>query len=554
MSVAVKEYGIYVAYPPTVDLRAEGLGRYLAAFLKGTEGRHEVHFTIVCPSWSHDSLEQLFESEGVPRDRFRVVGPKGKPYALYVYDAWKAYLQRDRRKKGWLRRVYGAVNGIALRAQTHVERRGVTVNSVSSLLTFMVELLFLGALLLVLAPLWVPKLLAERLLAWLRRAVAQRSGASGPASGNQIKALMERPQGLGFIQRLFADMELSETQRMQKVIERLREVRAWYCPTAFWPAFNDINAPRLMCVPDVVLTDFPVGFASINGDYTMQVFEKVRQAIGAADNVVAYSHAVKWNTLVDRYGMDASKVAVIHHAPNRLDHAVTVRGFPDNEKTTLHHCRNLLFRALQKSQNVDYTAGITNGDIQFLFYASQFRPNKNVLTLLRAYEHLLRRRYISHKLLLTGNPKHMEEIERYIEEHRLEQEVLCLPRLSVHELAACYKLAALAVNPSLSEGGCPFTFTEALSVDTPVVMARIPVTEEVLTDVRLQEATLFDPYDWQDCARRIEWGLAHREELLALQRATYQQLRQRTWTDVVNEHIEVLDRISDESVAAKVLQ
>lgn len=549
MSVAVKEYGIYVAYPPTVDLRAEGLGRYLAAFLKGTEGRQDVHFTIVCPSWSHDSLEQLFESEGVPRDLFRVVGPKGKPYALYIYDAWKAYLQRDRRQ-GLLMRFYRAISGVALRAQAHVERRGVTVNSLSTLLMFVVELLFFGPLLLLLAPLWIPKLLAKRLVAWARRALAQRSGASS----NQIKALMEQPQGLGFIQRLFADMELSETQRMQKVIERLRDVRAWYCPTAFWPAFNDVNAPRLMCVPDVVLTDFPVGFASINGDYTMQVFEKVQQAIGAADNVVAYSHAVKWSTLVDRYGMDASKVAVIHHAPNRLDHAVTVRGFPDNEKTTLHHCRNLLFRALQKSQNVDYTAGITNGDIQFLFYASQFRPNKNVLTLLRAYEYLLRRRYLPHKLILTGNPMHLAEIRRYIVEHRLEHEVLCLPRLSVHELAACYKLASLAVNPSLSEGGCPFTFTEALSVGTPVVMARIPVTEEVLTDVRLQEATLFDPYDWQDCARRIEWGLAHREELLALQRATYQQLSQRTWTDVVNEHIEVLDRISGESRTAKPLQ
>lgn len=553
MSVA-REYGIYVAYPPTVDLRAEGLGRYLAAFLKGAESRQDVHFTIVCPSWSHESLEQLFESEGVPRDRFRVVGPKGKPYALYVYDAWKGYLQRDR-GKGWLRRVYGAVSRIALRAQTHIERRGVTVNSVSSLSMFMVELLFLGLLLLVLAPLWIPKLLAERLLVGVRRAVAQRGAVGGGTlGGNQVKALMEQPQGLGFIQRLFADMELSEMERMQKVIERLREVRAWYCPTAFWPAFNDIDAPRLMCVPDVVLTDFPVGFSSVNGDYTMQVFEKVQQAIGAADNVVAYSNAVKWGTLVDRYGMDASKVAVIHHAPNRMDHAVTVRGFPDNEKTTLHHCRNLLFRALQKSQQIDYTAGITNGDIKFLFYASQFRPNKNVLTLLRAYEYLLRRRYVSHKLILTGNPRHMEEIGRYIVEHRLEQEVLCLPRLSVHELAACYKLADLAVNPSLSEGGCPFTFTEALSVGTPVVMARIAVTEEVLTEPRLQEATLFDPYDWQDCARRIEWALAHREELLALQHATYLQLRQRSWADVVNEHIEVLDRISSERSSAKAVR
>jgi len=54
------------------------------------------------------------------------------------------------------------------------------------------------------------------------------------------------------------------------------------------------------------------------------------------------------------------------------------------------------------------------------------------------------------------------------------------PWLVEFRIAACYKLADLAVNPSLSEGGFPFTFTEALSVGTPVVMARIPVTEEII--------------------------------------------------------------------------
>jgi glycosyltransferase involved in cell wall biosynthesis len=118
-----------------------------------------------------------------------------------------------------------------------------------------------------------------------------------------------------------------------------------------------------------------------------------------------------------------------------------------------------------------------------------------------------------------------------------------LPKLSVDELAACYKLAALVVNPSLSEGGCPFTFTEALSVGTPVVMSKIPVSEEVLTDPVLQELTFFNPYDWKNMAERIQWGVANREKLLAVQLPTYEQLVQRTWQDVVNEHLDILDRM-----------
>jgi glycosyltransferase involved in cell wall biosynthesis len=540
--VPVKEYGIYVAYPPTVDLRVEGLGRYLAAFLKGAEGRTDVRFTIVCPSWSHDSLEQLFLSENVPMNRVRVIGPKGKPYALYVYEAWKSYLKRER-GSSWLRRLSRGMDKVATRAQMRLERRGITVNSLSTLLMFCVEALPVGALLLMLAPLWIPMLLINRWKPLLQRGF-QRLAPRIAAKRAQLKALLDEPQGIGLVQRLFADMEQSESLRMQKVIDRLHEVTAWYCPTAFWPAFNEIKAPRLMCVPDVVLTDFPVGFSSVNGNYTLQVFEKVQESIHSAHNLVTYSDAVKWGTLVDRYGVDAEKISVIHHAANKLNRAVEITGFPDTEKTAKHHCQKLLFQALLRATNIDYTSGLVNGELQFIFYASQFRPNKNIITLLRAYEYLLRNRYISHKLILTGHPRSAPEIQDFISINRLENDVLCLPKLSIAELAACYKLAALAVNPSLSEGGCPFTFTEALSVDTPVVMARIPVTEEVLTDPQLQEISFFDPYDWQDCARRIEWGLAHPQELLARQRITYDQLSQRSWSDVVNEHIEVLDRIS----------
>lgn len=44
-------------------------------------------------------------------------------------------------------------------------------------------------------------------------------------------------------------------------------------------------------------------------------------------------------------------------------------------------------------------------------------------------------------------------------------------------------------------------------------------------------------------AERIQWGVANREKLLAVQLPTYEQLVQRTWQDVVNEHLDILDRM-----------
>jgi glycosyltransferase involved in cell wall biosynthesis len=136
------------------------------------------------------------------------------------------------------------------------------------------------------------------------------------------------------------------------------------------------------------------------------------------------------------------------------------------------------------------------------------------------------------------------EIAQLIRERNLQNDVLCLHDLSDRELAACYRLADLAVNPSLSEGGCPFTLTEALSVGTPVLMARIEVTEEIVTDPADQDLMLFDPYKWKDMAEPIEWALSNRESLLERQLLLYQELTKRSWSNVIDDYISLLDRIS----------
>lgn len=549
--MSVKHYGIYIAYPPTVDLRHEGLGRYLAAFLKGASTQTDVRFSVVCPSWSRESLADLLEAEGVPSSSCQVVSPTGVPLVLRMYEAWLRYRQRNKRS-GRIKRI-----GKWLRQQRHtvaqsVLHRLVRVHSVAS---FALTLLPIAALLVVgllLSPLWLAMALvalAPR-LARLGKRLLHKAPSKFRRPLQQIQRSASSPKDEGLVRRLYRTMEQSEALRMQAIISGMGDVRAWYCPTAFWPAFNDIKAPRLMCVPDVVLTDFPVGFSTVGGDRFLENFELVEKAIAGGEHFVTYSGEVKWSTLVDRYGVQGRQVSVVHHAPNDLSKWVTVRGFADEAGAARNYSKSLLRSALGRSQDRSYLDGFANTDVKFMFYASQMRPNKNVLTLLRAYEHLLRERLIGHKLILTGKLSVLPEIKQFVKEHHLQNEVLFLHGLKIQELAALYHLADLAVNPSLSEGGCPFTFTEALSVGTPVVMARIPVTEEVLTEPELQSATFFDPYDWRDMAERIEWALQHRDELLAIQQPTYERLAQRTWQHVVQEHISILDRIADQAPAA----
>jgi hypothetical protein len=75
-------------------------------------------------------------------------------------------------------------------------------------------------------------------------------------------------------------------------------------------------------------------------------------------------------------------------------------------------------------------------------------------------------------------------------------------------------------------------------------MSRIPVVEEILTDPGLCKVTLFDPYDWRDCAERIEWAIQNRSHLLNIQTKFYTSLAKRTWSDVVQEYVNVLEGLS----------
>lgn len=543
----VKHYGIFVAYPPTVDLRDQGLGRHLAMFLKGAERIDDIKFTILCPSWTKDALESLFESEQVSSSIFDVVAPSRKPYALRLYELFRAYRARPKRPS-LVRRSVDAVIGLGKKVVDAVAAKAVAVYNVGSLVLFVlyvapIAVVFVPMAVVLGPPIFVVYFIAK--FAFLWQYIASRIAKNRWIVALQrYSSLMEKPEGHAWVLDLFDEMQEKELRRMWSKLEVIKDIRAWYCPTAFWPAFHKIKAPRLMCVPDVVLCDFPVGFSGVGGDRFLRTFEAVERAIRDGEYFVTYSETVKWNTLVDRYNIPAENVAVIQHATNSLESLVNIHGFEKGDVPSRSFCQGLLADALRKSGNYAYASSFLNLDVKFLFYASQLRPNKNVLLLLRAYEHLLRKRYLGHKLLLTGNPAAMPEIWRFVVENRLEGDVLFLHGLSISELAACYKLADIAVNPTLSEGGCPFTFTEALSVGTPVIMSRIPVAQEILADEQLDRVTFFDPYSWKDCADRIEWAVHHRQELLDIQKVAYQALSGRTWSDVVKEHVGVLEKIA----------
>jgi glycosyltransferase involved in cell wall biosynthesis len=539
----VKTFGIYLLFPPKVELHAQGLGRHLAEFLTAAKLRSDARFVIACPSWMRTPLRELFERLDIPPATFEIIGPKDRPLLLKLFDAYQMYLRRPRLLL--LRKLMLSSRSLIGQFAVQIERTLATTRNpvtLTLLALLLFPLIIIGYLAILIGQSVASLIAVSRLrLVWFRKRDDLLTF---------LGRMTARPQSSQITIRLYRFMEEAEAKLVNDHINSRKDIKAWYSPTAFWPQFNKIDAPRLTCVPDVVLSEFPVAFSSIKEERFFETFEAVEEAIKGGDHFVTYSSTVKNRTLIERYQVAPDAITVVPHGASRLGHLVEVSGFADNTKATDVFCASLFRRAIQKAigtANVDRFEG---GTAKFIFYASQFRPNKNILTLLRAYDHLLKNRYVGHKLVLTGDHSSMPEVPEYIRAHNLQNDVLCLHNLSDRELAACYRLADLAVNPSLSEGGCPFTLTEALSVGTPVVMARMAVTEEIITDPVVQDLMLFDPYKWTDMAERIEWALANRDALLERQLTLYQTLAKRSWSDVIDDYISLLDRISDCSPAS----
>ena len=128
---------------------------------------------------------------------------------------------------------------------------------------------------------------------------------------------------------------------------------------------------------------------------------------------------------------------------------------------------------------------------EFILYAGNVKPHKNVERLIQAFD-LVRKRGLDHlKLVIIG-----DEVSRYaalrraVHKHQLHKHVRILGYLPEETLAVMYRLAGVFVFPSLYEGfGLPPL--EAMASGTPVVTSNVSSLPEVAGDA----AILVNPYE-----------------------------------------------------------
>ena len=522
--------GFFIGYGPQVTFGAQGLGRYLGGLIKGfiKEG---IPVTIASPVWSKKSLESLFIELDIPLESVSFVyNANREPFIWRVY---KWLVLKERKRRDGLIAIVSKLLGKVIIEFTRSSTTSFGKYLPVYIIAFVLFVLLFIPALIILALYYI----ATRILKVARKKTSHLK-----------KGSIKEDEDRGYLE-VFHVMTDVVVEQLVRVVNSKDCCDIWYVPSSFWPRANDLKKPVVINVPDVVSMIYPAEFADVVG--MKNSTREVKKTIEGGRFFITYSEYIRRSVVINDFGKDPENVLAIPHVNNTSSPFIATN---NDRATELNSQREydveLSHKLLRKMKCMSsppyYTKGMDFDGVHYIFYASQIRPHKNIISLLKAYEFLLRERNIDQKLFLTGkiDPKEYNSVTAYVFEHGLEHDVLSFPDVPAATLAALYRCADLVVNPSLYEGGFPFTFGEGMSVGTPSLMARARFDEETLIGAGLEEIT-FDPYDWKDLAKKIEYWLPRREELYHKELAFYKEMEKRTPDVVAREYIKAFEMFID---------
>jgi glycosyltransferase involved in cell wall biosynthesis len=137
------------------------------------------------------------------------------------------------------------------------------------------------------------------------------------------------------------------------------------------------------------------------------------------------------------------------------------------------------FRRLKPAQTTETKNRLGIRD-EFLLFVGTVEPRKNLATLLRAFEEVLRVHRKPLQLVIAGRAGWLvDDLFAHLKQSRAAEHVVFTGYLSDDDLCALYSSCAAFVYPSIYEGfGLPPI--EAMACGAPVIASRIPSIEEVV--------------------------------------------------------------------------
>jgi glycosyltransferase involved in cell wall biosynthesis len=161
----------------------------------------------------------------------------------------------------------------------------------------------------------------------------------------------------------------------------------------------------------------------------------------------------------------------------------------------------------------------------FVLYVGTVEPRKNLLNLVRAFEHVFSECDFSLQLVIAGRKGWMvDDLFRHVKRSSAAEQIIFTGYLSDDDLCALYSSCALFAYVSLYEGfGLPPL--EAMACGAPVIASRIPSLSETIGEAAL----LVGPTDVQELANNIRSLLQNENLRTQLARKGLQRSSELSW-------------------------
>jgi glycosyltransferase involved in cell wall biosynthesis len=202
----------------------------------------------------------------------------------------------------------------------------------------------------------------------------------------------------------------------------------------------------------------------------------------------------------------------------------------------VHEAARECFRPMDGREAAGVLRGLGVGGAEFLLAVGTIEPRKNLSTLVRAFEEVLRERPASGlRLVVAGGRGWLTgPLFELIERSPIKGRVVLAGYVSDEQLRALYASCAAFVYPSLYEGfGLPPL--EAMSCGAPVVAGNTAAVAEVTGGA----ARLFDPLDADGLARLLLQLLDDDAARRALSEAGLRRAAQFSWAHTARATLDV---------------
>ncbi len=231
----------------------------------------------------------------------------------------------------------------------------------------------------------------------------------------------------------------------------------------------------------------------------------------AATLIIAPTRSVK-REICEHLRVSADKVVVVHEAPRSS------------------------FSPMPREQAAEVRARLGVED-EFILYVGTIEPRKNILTLVRAFEELLRTTTLRPQLVVAGRKGWLtDELFAHIESSTLGDRLHMTGYVSDSDLRALYSSCRVMAFPALYEGsGLPPL--EAMACGAPVVTSDTPAISEMVGE----GARLVHPTDHQALARNLAELLDDEGARTALGAAGLNRAAGFTWEKAARDTYEVYE-------------